>query len=351
MIAITLIFINSDAKLQINQCIPRLFQKAVKSLWNYIKVNNTISGFQFREPIKHESKCNLLIVSAVLISKFVQNSTKNMHKTVIKANNRSVFPDIKELIRYKDLFLTLSWRDFKVRYAQTTIGLLWAVVQPVVTILILSMVFGQFVKVETPVPHLLYTVSGMSIWAYFSYVLTNSGNSIIANQGMVKKIYFPRLIIPLSKAVVGLIDFAITFLILIILMFYYQIVPSSNAWLAPVFIFIGMLAALGAGIWLSALTVRFRDFQHVVPFIVQIGLYVTPVAYPAEFATKELPEWAATLYFLNPMAGVIQGFRWSLFGGDAPGTMFWISIIMVLVLFVSSLFYFRKVEDDMADYV
>lgn len=274
-----------------------------------------------------------------------------MHKTIIKAGKKSVFPDLKELIRYKDLFLTLSWRDFKVRYAQTTIGLVWAFLQPVVTIIILSMVFNQFVGVKTPVPHLLYTVSGMIIWSYFSYVLTNSGNSIIANQGMVKKIYFPRLIIPLSKAMVGLIDFAITFLILIVLMIYYQVVPSSNAWLAPVFILIGMLAALGAGIWLSALTVRYRDFQHVVPFIVQIGLYVTPVAYPAEFAVQHLPKWAATLYFLNPMAGVIQGFRWSLFGGDAPGGLFWVSLIMVLFLFISSLFYFRKVEDEMADYV
>lgn len=274
-----------------------------------------------------------------------------MHKTIIKAGKKNIFPDLKELIRYKDLFLTLSWRDFKVRYAQTTIGLVWAFLQPVVTIIVLSMVFSRFVGVETPVPHLLYTVSGMSIWAYFAYVLTNSGNSIIANQGMVKKIYFPRLIIPLSKAMVGLIDFAITFLILIVLMVYYQVMPSPNAWLAPVFILIGMLAALGAGIWLSALTVRYRDFQHIVPFIVQIGLYVTPVAYPAEFAVQHLPKWASTLYFLNPMAGVIQGFRWSLFGGEAPGGLFWISLAMVLFLFISSLFYFRKVEDEMADYV
>jgi lipopolysaccharide transport system permease protein len=274
-----------------------------------------------------------------------------MSKTIIKAGKKNILPDIKELIRYKDLFITLSWRDFKVRYAQTTIGLLWAILQPIVTIVILSMVFGTFVGVETPVPHLLYTVSGMSIWTYFSFVLTNSGSSIIANQGMVKKIYFPRLIIPLSKAVVGLIDFAITFMILIVLMVYYKVVPSANVWLAPLFLLIGMIAALGVGIWLSALTVRFRDFQHVVPFIVQIGMYLTPVAYPADYAVQFLPKWAATIYFLNPMAGVIQGFRWALFGGAAPDNMFWVSILMVLIIFVSSLFYFRKVEDDMADYV
>lgn len=274
-----------------------------------------------------------------------------MIKKVIDSSNNSIIPDFRELYQYRDLFLTLSWRDFRVRYAQTTIGLLWALIQPVVTILILSMVFGRFVGVETPVPHLLYTVTGMSIWTYFSYVLSNAGSSIIANQGMVKKIYFPRLIIPLSKAVVGFIDFAIVLVILVALMFYYQVSPSGNWWLAPFFLFIGIVAALGVGIWLSALTVRYRDFQHVVPFIVQIGLYLTPVAYPAEFATKQLPSWAASLYYLNPMAGVIQGFRWSLFGGEAPGSYFWISVAMVVVIFVSGLFYFRKVESEMADYV
>ncbi len=274
-----------------------------------------------------------------------------MQKTIIKSGKQSVLPNFSELIKYKDLFYTLSWRDFKVRYAQTTIGLLWVFVQPIVTILILSMVFGTFVGVETPVPNLVYVVSGMSIWTYFSYVLTNSGNSIITNQGMVKKIYFPRLIIPLSKAVVGLIDFGITFLILLVVMFYYGVTPSANIWLAPVFIVIGMLTALGSGIWLSALTVRYRDFQHIIPFVIQIGLYVTPVAYPAEFAIQKLPKWAATLYYLNPLAGIIQGFRWSLFGGDPPNGYFWLSIVMVIVLFVSSLFYFRKVEGEMADYV
>lgn len=274
-----------------------------------------------------------------------------MEKLIIDASKRSITPNIKELIRYKDLFWTLSWRDFKVRYAQTTIGLLWAVLQPIVTIAILAVVFGRFVGVKTEVPYLLYTVSGMSIWTYFSFVLSNSGNSIIAAQGMVKKIYFPRLIIPLSKAVVGLIDLAIVFVILIALMIYYKVTPSSNIWTAPFFVLLAMIASLGAGIWLSALTVRFRDFQHIIPFIVQIGLYITPIAYPAEFAAKSLPSWAAQLYYLNPMAGIIQGFRWSLFGGTAPDSYFWTSVIMVFVIFISSLFYFRKVEDEMADYV
>lgn len=274
-----------------------------------------------------------------------------MHKTIIDANKKSLLPNFRELYQYRDLFLTLTWRDFRVRYAQTTIGFVWAILQPVVTLLILSLVFGRFVGVETDVPHILFTVAGMSIWSYFSYVMTNSGNSIITSQNMVKKIYFPRIIIPLSKAVVGFIDFGIALLIMIVLMVYYQVAPSPYVWLAPVFILIGVIAALSVGIWLSALTVRYRDFQHVVPFIVQIGLYITPVAYPAEFAVKQLPQWASTVYYLNPMAGVVQGFRWAMFGGESPGVMMFISVVMILVLFFTGLLYFRKVEDEMADYV
>ncbi len=274
-----------------------------------------------------------------------------MNKKIIDSNKHTIFPDIKELWRYKDLFLTLAWRDFRVRYAQTTIGFLWAILQPLVTLLILSLVFGRFVGVATEVPHLLFTIAGMSIWSYFSYVMTNSGNSVISSQEMVKKIYFPRLIIPLSKAVVGFIDFAISILILFVLMIYFQFLPSSNIWAAPFFLFVGVLSALGVGIWLSALSVRYRDFQHVVPFLVQIGMYITPIAYPAEFATQQLPNWAAKVYYLNPMTGVVEGFRWSLFGGTPPGQLMWLSILMVGVIFITGLLYFNKVEKNMADYV
>ncbi len=181
--------------------------------------------------------------------------------------------------------------------------------------------------------------------------MTNSGSSIIQSQDMVKKIYFPRLIIPLSKAVVGLIDFGITIGILVVLMFYYQIPPAKTIILAPVFMLFGMISALGVGIWLSALTVRFRDFQYVVPFFVQIGLYLTPVAYPAELVSTRIPTWAESIYYLNPMAGVVQGFRWSIFGGQAPSNMIFISFSVVLLIFISGLMYFKKVESEMADYV
>jgi lipopolysaccharide transport system permease protein len=270
---------------------------------------------------------------------------------IIDANTKRILPDFKELFRYKDLFLTLTWRDFKVRYAQTTIGILWAFLQPLVTLVILALVFGKFVGVKTEVPYLLFAMSGMVLWTYFAFVMANAGSSIIANQNMVKKIYFPRLIIPLSKAAVGLIDLSISLLLLVSLMVYFGVSPSKNVWLAPLFIGMGMVAALSVGIWLSALTVRFRDFQHIVPFMVQIGLYITPIAYPSEFAIQHLPKWAATLYYLNPMAGVIQGFRWAVFGGVPPDNMLFVSLAMILFLLITGILYFQRVEDEMADYV
>jgi lipopolysaccharide transport system permease protein len=270
---------------------------------------------------------------------------------LIDSSKNKIFPDFRELIRYKDLFWTLSWRDFRVRYAQTTIGFLWAFLQPIVTLLILTLVFKQFAGVKTEIPYIVFAVCGLSMWTYFSYVMTNSGNSIIQSQEMVKKIYFPRLIIPISKAVVGLIDFGITLAILAVLMIYYQVPPAKTIILAPIFILFGMLSALGVGIWLSALTVRYRDFQHILPFFVQIGLYITPVAYPAELVSERLPKWAESIYYLNPMAGVVQGFRWSVFGGQPPSNMIYLSFTVVIIIFVTGLIYFKKVESEMADYV
>ena len=273
-------------------------------------------------------------------------------RTIIDANKRRIFPDFREILRYKDLFVTLAWRDFRVRYAQTTIGFLWAFLQPIVSLVILSFVFGQVAGVDTgKIPHLLFTISGLSMWMYFAYVMANSGNSIISSQAMIQKIYFPRIIIPLSKAVVGLIELGITLMILVFLMFYFDYPPSSNIIFAPLFMIMGMLAALAVGIWLSALTVRFRDFQHIVPFMVQIGMFVSPVAYPIEEASEKVGQWAMAIYYLNPMAGVVQGFRWSVLGGPAPGNMMYISFAVVIVLFITGLMYFRKIEDKMADFI
>ncbi|WP_224998099.1 ABC transporter permease [Cesiribacter sp. SM1] len=275
-----------------------------------------------------------------------------MQKIVVDANKHQVTLNLRELLAYKDLFLVLAYRDLKVRYAQTFLGLFWAFIQPAATLLIFTVVFGVAVKVETGgVPYPIFAIAGMSAWAYFAFVLNNSGNSIIGAQEMVKKIYFPRLIIPLSKAVVGLVDFAVAFVFMSGLMIFYGFMPSANIIYLPLFILLTIISALAVGIWLSALTIRYRDFQQIVPFMIQFGLYATPIAYPAETIIKSLPNWAVIIYYLNPMAGVVEGFRWSILGGEPPSKYAYISFVLIILLFISALYYFRKVERIMADIV
>lgn len=275
-----------------------------------------------------------------------------MHRVVVDANKGKFSINLRELVEYRDLFLILAYRDLRIRYAQTFLGLLWAFVQPAATLLIFILVFGRAIRIDTgSIPYPVYAIAGLASWTYFSFVLNQSGNSIIGAQEMVKKIYFPRLIIPLSKALVGFVDFAIALIILAILMTVYRIAPSSTIIYLPVFMLLAILSALSVGIWLSALTIRYRDFQHVVPFMVQFGLYATPIAYPASVITSNLPAWANTLYYLNPMAGVVEGFRWSILGGNPPHALSYISFVMVVILFITSLVYFKKVERVMADIV
>ncbi len=280
----------------------------------------------------------------------MSQQTRNQ-QTIIDASKRKLFPDFGELFRYKDLFFTLTWRDFRVRYAQTAIGFLWAFIQPIVSLILLTTIFSGIVGVKTEVPGILLTASGVGLWLYFSFVMTNSGDSIIASQNMIKKIYFPRLIIPLSKAIVGFVEFIVALIILIALMIYFGVSPSSYVFMCIPFLLLGILAALGIGIWLSALTVRYRDFKHVVPFMVQIGYFASPIGYPVEMVQSRLPDWASTIYYLNPMAGVIQGFRWALFGMEAPGNMIWVSVAIVITLFITGLMYFNRMEEKMADFV
>ncbi len=271
-----------------------------------------------------------------------------MQKVVVDADKRSFRINLKELNHYKDLFYILAYRDIRVRYAQTFLGFLWAFLQPAATLLIFILVFGLAIKIDTgAIPYPLFAICGISMWSYFSFVLNQSGNSIIGAQEMIKKIYFPRLVVPLSKAVVGFVDFGVALILLIVLMVVYQVAPSPNIWAAPLFILLNIIAALGVGIWLSALSIRYRDFQHVIPFLVQFGLYATPVAYPARL----VPDKYLWLYNLNPMVGIIEGFRWSIFGGNSPNEYFWISFATIILLFITSLIYFKKVEDTMADIV
>jgi len=273
-------------------------------------------------------------------------------RIVVDASKRRFSLNLKELLDYRDLFLILAYRDLRIRYAQTFLGLAWAFLQPAATLLIFTVVFGRAVKVDTGgIPYPVFAITGMTAWTYFAFVLNQSGNSIVASQEMVKKIYFPRLVIPLSKAVVGFVDFLMAFAILFVLMAIYRVTPSPNIVFLPGFILLTVVSALAAGIWLSALTIRYRDFQHVIPFLVQFGLYATPIAYPSETIIDNLPRWGTALYYLNPMAGVVEGFRWSVLGGAPPNAFAYLSFGVMAILFVTALMYFRRVERVMADIV
>lgn len=275
-----------------------------------------------------------------------------MSKVIIDANKSFWHLNLKELFEYKDLFYTLAYRDFRVKYAQTFLGFVWAFIQPALTLLVFSLLFGRGLQIDTQgIPYLLFAACGLTAWTYFSAVMGQAGSSIIGAQGMVQKIYFPRLIIPLSKALVGLIDFGITLLIIFLLMLYYQYVPSSNIIFLPIFVLAAIISALGVGIWLSALTIRYRDFQHIIPFLVRFGMFFTPVAYPSSIIVSRIPDWASIVYFLNPIAGIVEGFRWCVLGLDPPGVLSFISFGVVFLLFISSLFYFKKVEKSIADIV
>lgn len=270
-----------------------------------------------------------------------------MTVTIIKDKTRFTL-GLREFYQYRDLLYTLAWRDIKVRYAQTFLGLLWAVLQPLATLLIFVLVFGKVARIETGViPYPVFAICGMSAWSYFSFVMGQSGTSIIHAQNLVQKIYFPRLIIPISKAITGFIEFAVTFVFIIVIMAYYNFMPGITILWLPLFIIVTIICALSVGIWLSALTIRYRDFQHIVPFMVQLGMWVTPVAYPATL----VPEKYYFLYYMNPMAGVVEGFRWSLLGTAPPNDWAWLSFSVILVIFISGLYYFRKMERIVADIV
>ena len=271
-----------------------------------------------------------------------------MIKTVISSDRRIIF-NFKELADYKELIMRLAFRDFKVRYAQTWLGLLWAFIQPLVFLLITTLIFGKGIKVKTgAVPYPVYSMVGISAYTFFSFVLTQSGNSLINAQNLITKVYFPRLVIPISRSIVGLIDLTIALLLLFIMMIIYKVVPSEHIVFLPLLVLEVILLSLAAGIWASALTIRFRDIQYIIPFFVQIGFYVTPVAYPSNL----VPSKYALFYHLNPLAGIVDAFRWSVLGEPFSNvSYFMMSIVIVFFLLFSGIYYFRSIEDSFADIV
>ncbi len=269
-------------------------------------------------------------------------------KTIISSKPDSFWNTLGEVYSYRELLWSLALRDLKVKYAQTLIGFLWALINPLVTLLILSFVFGQIANVNTNgVPHQLFTIIGLLGWTYFSNLLIDSSDSLIQNQNMIQKIYFPKIILPLSKAISGLIDFLITLFLVIVFMFYYGVTPSGNILYFPFFLILAIFAGLAGGFWISALTVRYRDFRFIVNFLVRIGLYATPIAY----ASSSVPEKFQFIFNLNPLVGVIEGMRWCLLDMPTNFDGIYISVIVLTLVFITGLFYFNRVVKYIADII
>jgi lipopolysaccharide transport system permease protein len=257
--------------------------------------------------------------------------------------------ELREVWEYRELLYFLVWRDVKVRYKQTVIGIAWVVLQPLATTLIFTVIFGNLAKIPSEnLPYAVFAMAGLIPWNYFSGAFSRGGASLVGSANLISKVYFPRLIIPISSILSGLIDAAIVFVVLLALMLFYGIFPTWAIVTLPFFLLLALATALGVSLWLSALNVQYRDIGYLVPFIAQFWMYATPVVYPASM----IPAQWQLLYSLNPMTGVVEGFRWALFGsGEAPGTMLVVSIVMVLILLVSGAFFFKRMEDTFADVV
>ena len=257
-----------------------------------------------------------------------------------------------ELWEYRELVYFFVWRDIKIRYKQTAVGAAWAVLQPFLTMLIFSLFFGALAHIPSQgLPYPIFYYSALLPWMYFAASLQNATNTIVENQRVITKVYFPRLALPISAVFSGLVDFAISFLMFVAMMAYYHIHPTLAVFWMPVFLLMAVLTALGMGLWLSALNAIYRDVRYVVPFLVQFWMFASPVVYPSSLVSARWPKWA-WLYGLNPMVGVIEGFRWSIAGsGDPPGRLVLISAGVVLVVLLSGLAYFQRMETTIADVV
>jgi len=277
------------------------------------------------------------------------NSSVDLPRTLLTPSRGWVSLKLGELWEYRELLYFFIWRDVKVRYKQTALGVAWAVLQPFFTMVVFSLFFGGLAKVPSDgVPYPIFAYTGLLPWTFFAHGVTQSANSLVTNANLVNKVYFPRMAIPIAAVLSGLADLLPAFVVLIGMMFYYGIVPSTQIIWLPAFMLLATIAALGVGIGLAAINVHFRDVRHTVPFLVQSWLFLTPIAYPSSL----VPEPWKALYALNPMVGVVEGFRWALLATEpAPGPILWISAAAAIVVLVATALYFRRLERTFADVV
>ena len=274
---------------------------------------------------------------------------KNSDRIIIEAG-KTERQYLRDLWSYHELFIFLAWRDILVRYKQTVFGVLWAIIRPFLTMVVFSVVFGKFAKMPSNgIPYPIIVYAAMLPWQFFANALQEASNSLITNQSLISKIYFPRIIIPISSVISSLVDFLIAFVILIGLMLYYGYYPMGRMLFLPLFLIITSLAAIGPGLYIAALNVKYRDFRYIIPFFIQFGIYISPVAY----LTSTVPERWRLLYALNPMVGVIDGFRWCILGGKNHLDFFIISfsIVIAVMMTVFGSIYFRRTERQFADFI
>lgn len=257
--------------------------------------------------------------------------------------------NLKDLWEYRELLYFLTWRDIKLRYKQTVLGGIWAIIQPLITMVVFSLFFGRLAKMPSDgVPYPLFSYTALIPWTFFANGLNQASNSLVTSSNLLKKVYFPRMSMPIASVGGVLVDFVLAFIVLIGMMFYYGMVPTVNVIWLPFFLLLAVVTSLGASLWLSATNVQFRDVRHIMPFLIQLWLFATPIVYPSSLLSEP---WR-TLYALNPMVGVVEGFRWALLGvHTAPGPMIIVSSFAAIGLLISGAFYFRRMERTFADVV
>jgi lipopolysaccharide transport system permease protein len=269
--------------------------------------------------------------------------------TIIKPSRGWISLKLSEVWEYRELLYFLTWRDIKVRYKQTVLGAAWAIIQPFFTMVVFSLFFGKLAKVPSDdIPYPIFSYAALVPWTFFANGLSQSSTSLVASANLIKKVYFPRLVVPISAVISGGVDFVLAFVVLLGMMLFYGILPTWNVGWLPLLLLLALVTSLGVGLWLTAMNVQFRDVRYAVPFLVQAWMFATPIAYPSSL----LDEPWRTLYGINPMAGVVEGFRWALLGTQtAPGPLILVSALVAMGLLVSGAFYFRRMEKTFADVV